>query len=282
MAFLKGQLTSSGRIAIKYGLDFTKASTWLNGAMELVFDNGATLGSRTPTTAGLVLTDNFVAENDKIFEIDAIPTNLTKGARQGAIAVSVNRESGYAMTGWDGNPDCGLKMQIYNRAVNTTARGAVRGFDVLARNRSSGSCSWINGGLITAEHSDGNVANIIGLEVHAKNNGVCSGDVKCLRVFDNSQSATGTSYALTIDCTNNSPFTREYCVHINSGASSGWTNGITFDGNITNTFDFADTNGTNGFTAVSNGSANGNVDGYIQIDAGGATLYLLAYDAVPS
>ena len=77
-------------------------------------------------------------------------------ARQGAIFVGMSRSASYAMTGWDGNPDCGLKMQVYNRAANTTARGAVRGFDVLARNRDSvGSCVWLNGGYVCAENSTG-------------------------------------------------------------------------------------------------------------------------------
>lgn len=228
----------------------------------------------------LKLTKDTNTENEKVFEIDSTPTDLTHGVRQGAIYISVNRTATYAMTGWDGNPDCGLKMQIYNRAANTTARGAVRGFDVLARNRDSGAAvSWLNGGLITVENSTGSggVGSMIGLEVHAKNNAVASGDVICLRVFENSQSSTGTNYAIKINCTNNSPFTREYCIHINSGASSGWTNGITFDGNITNVLDFADTDGGQGATIKGSDFSLSNPRVKLLIDVGGTSYYLIGY-----
>jgi len=225
----------------------------------------------------------LVGIEDEVLDVDVTPHALTAGERQGAINVYVNRTADYAMTSWDGNPDCGLKMQVYNRAVNTTSRGAVRGLDILARNRDSGSLAWINGGTVTAENSTGSggVDSLYGFEVHVKNNGVASGTVCALRVYDESQSATGTNYAISIDCTNNSPFTREYCIHINSGASSGWTNGITFDGNITNVLDFADTDGTNGATYNSGGTYTpGNLKGKIQIDIGGNTMYLAAYDGM--
>ena len=226
-----------------------------------------------------------MTENEKPFNVEVAPTDLTHGARQGAIFVGMSRSASYAMTGWDGNPDCGLKMQVYNRAANTTARGAVRGFDVLARNRDSvGSCVWLNGGYVCAENSTGSggVVDVIGFEVHAKNNGVASGDVKVMRVYDESQSYTGTSYAIEISCTNDSAFTREYCIYINSGASSGWTNGLTFDGNITNAFDFADIDGTNGATYESDGMTPGTCKGKIRVDVGGTDLYIALYDAVAS
>ena len=79
------------------------------------------------------------------------------------------------------------------------------------------------------------------------------------------------------DCTNNSPFTREYCIHINSGASIGWTNGLTLDGNVTNAFDFADSDGTNGATIGTYSSADANPSGHIKVDAGGNTRYIYIY-----
>lgn len=233
---------------------------------------------RPPVVKEILLDTAITSDSDRLLYLTSEPRNLTAGCRQGTLAISVNRPADYAMTSWDGNPDCGLKMQVSNRAANTTSRGAVRGIDLNARNRSSGSITWINGVYITAENSTGcTIADVTGAEIHAKNNGTASGSVKVLRVYDESQSSTGTNYAISIDCTNNSPFAREFCVHINSGASSSWTNGITFDGNITNTFDFADTDGTNGATTKGSDYSLSEPRVKIKCDVGGTTYYLIGY-----
>jgi len=241
---------------------------------SLSFDGNKLILNRDAMTSG---------DSSMAFQIDAEATSTTAGIRQGAMSISLERTSSYPLASWDGNPDCGLKMAITNRAANASG-GAVRGLDINARNRdATGAVTWINGAYITAENSSGSggLTNVTGAEVHAKNNGVASGDVICLKVYDESQSYTGTSYAIHIDCTNNSPFAREFCIYINSGAASSWTNGITFDGNITNTFDFADTDGTNGATYSSGHySSLGNVDGKIQVDIGGNTLYIPCYASI--
>jgi len=241
---------------------------------SLSFDGNKLILNRDAMTSG---------DSSMALQIDAEATSTTAGIRQGAMFISLERTSSYPLASWDGNPDCGLKMQINNRAANASG-GAVRGLDISARNRDSGgTVTWANGAYIVAENSNGSggVTNLTGAEVHAKNNGVASGDVKVLRVYDESQSSTGTSYAIEINCTNDSAFTREYCVYINSGASSGWTNGLTFDGNITNPLDFADTDGTNGATySAGHYGTLGNVDGKIQVDIGGNTLYIPCYASI--
>ncbi|MFA5387953.1 MAG: hypothetical protein WC322_06250 [Candidatus Paceibacterota bacterium] len=235
------------------------------------------------STATLNIVKATATENQRSLYIDEEVSDTTHGVRQGAIGVSVNRASTAALASWDGNPDCGLKMQVYNRANNASG-GATRGLDILARNRdATGATTWVNGGTITAENSTGSggVTDLIGLEVHAKNNGVASGDVKCLRVYDESQSATGTSYGIELNCTADSAFTREYGIYINSGAGAGWTNGLTFDGTVTNPLDFADTDGTNGATySAGHYSSLGNIDGKIRVDIGGNTLYVPAYASI--
>ena len=71
-----------------------------------------------------------------------------KGFRQGAIAINVGRAAGQDFT-WDGNPDCGLKMTVYNYAANAANEGAVRGIDIAARNRGTNAswCNAINAGV---------------------------------------------------------------------------------------------------------------------------------------
>ena len=250
------------------GVDFTCYGT-TNGAY-MTWDQS----NNYLELVGLPATDS-----GKLINIDSELQCTTAGCRQGAIFIGVTRSASYPIASWDGNPDCGLKMQVYNRATNASG-GATRAIDILARNRdTAGATTWVNGGTITAENSTGSggVTDLIGLEVHAKNNGVATGDVKCLRVYDESQSSTGTNYAIEISCTNDSAFTREYCVYINSGAASGWTNGITFDGNITNTLDFADSDGTNGAKIGTYSTADANPSGHIKVDVGGSTRYIYLY-----
>lgn len=202
------------------------------------------------------------------------PTDTAAGARQSVLGVSMTRET--ALATWDGNGDIAFRIWNYNEAANGS-NGGIRAAEILARNTgASATLNWISGAYVTAENKTGAgtvAGDIVGLEVHAKNDAVCSGNVKCVRIYDESQSSTGTSYALEISCTNDSAFTREYCIYINSGASSGWTNGITFDGNITNVFNFVDS-ATNGATEVTGQTASGN-QCKIKFTCNSNTYYLL-------
>lgn len=219
-------------------------------------------------------------ENEKCINVDVTVSDATKGTRQGAVAIALERTT--VMTNSDGNPDCALKISAKNKTASSSYC-RTRGLDINVKVDNSPNASFaVYGALITAETESGTTLNtsgeLVALEVHAKNNGNAgSANIKCLRVYDESQSSTGTSYAIEIDCTNNSPFTREYCVYINSGASSGWTNGLTFDGNITNALDFADTDGTNGATIGTYSSADANPSGHIRVDIGGNTRYIYVY-----
>lgn len=222
-------------------------------------------------------------DSSKALELSVSPVSTTAGIRQGALSVSMSRSASYAWATWDGNPDCGVKIGITNRSVSGS-NGAIRGLDINARNRGGGTLSWINGCYITAEHSTDAgtlAANLIAGEFHSKANGVVTGDVVGVRIYDESQSSTGTSYALQINCTNDSPFAREFCIHINTPAASVWTNGVTFDGNITNALDFADTDGTNAATySAAHYASLGAIDGKIKIDIGGNTLYIPCYVSI--
>jgi len=217
-------------------------------------------------------------ENSNILDIDVAPTSATVASRQGAISLTLSRET--AMTASDGNYDTALKISAKN-ATASESYARTRGIDLNAKCDNSGNGNFaVHGAYITAECESGTNlgGELIGLQVNSKQNGDATGaNVYALKVYDESQSGTGTNYAIHIDCTNNSPFTREYCIYINSGASSGWTNGLTFDGNITNALDFADNDGTNGATLGTYSSADANPSGHIKIDVGGATRYIYLY-----
>src|SRR3990167_8143489 len=83
-------------------------------------------------------------DSAKGLDIDVDVLAGTAGFRQGAVFIAIDRASGQDFaTGWDGNPDCALKIAANNRAVNAADRGAVRGIDVSARSR-AGDVSWVN------------------------------------------------------------------------------------------------------------------------------------------
>jgi hypothetical protein len=139
-----------------------------------------------------------------------------------------------------------------------------------------------NGIYCTAENSTGADigGDLIAGEFHSKGNGVTDGNVFAMKLYDESQSSTGTHAALYIDCTNDSAFARTSGIWINTPATSAWTNGITFDGNVTNALDFAETDGTNGATRDTGYATTGNLDGKIRVDVGGNTLYIPLYDSI--
>ncbi|MBD3293797.1 MAG: hypothetical protein GF393_12810, partial [Armatimonadia bacterium] len=214
-------------------------------------------------------------ENEKALYVAVAPTDATHGTRQGAVQIAVTRAT--VMTSSDGNPDCGLKIAVKNQTASESYCRQ-RGLDISVKVDNSGSGSHsVYGGLITAEAESGTDlgGELIGLDVHCKNNGTATGGtVTALKVYDESQSSTGTNYAVYVDCTNNSAFTREYCVFLTSGASSGWTNGITFDGNFTNAFDFSDSDGTNGAKVVQATMDGYIADALIRVDIAGTAYYI--------
>ena len=216
------------------------------------------------------------AWNKTALEIYAECVGTTAGMRNGAVNISTYRDVAWASN--DGNPDCALKISAQNRSVSGTYSG-VRGLDINAKNR-TGSCGFVNGATITAENYDPSVSvvDVIGLEAHSKNNAVATGNVKALRVLDESGSSTGTHYGIELT-TGDGAFMKLYGIHINSAAvsGSGWTNAISFNDAITNVFDFENSDGTNGATIHEHGYTGSGAGAKIKIDVAGTAYYIIAY-----
>jgi hypothetical protein len=224
----------------------------------------------------LAITGNMAAYNETLLYVYGAPTHVTDGVRNGTVNITSRRDIAFTSS-WDGNADIGLKVLQYNYSVSTIY-GRIEGFEVLARNR-TGSCSSVHGGYITAENytGAGEVVNVTGLEIHSKVNGVCTGSVKTLRVYDESQSGTGTTYGIELGCTGDSAFDREYGIFIGATGSSGWTNAISFNDKITNVLDFEDSDGTNGATLKSGSYSTSGNEVKIKIDVAGTAYYLIAF-----
>jgi hypothetical protein len=228
----------------------------------------------------LAITGNLAAYNETLLYVYGAPTHVTDGARNGTVNFTTRRDIAWT-SGWDGNADIGLKILSYNYSVSTLY-GRIEGFEVLARNR-TGSCAQIHGGYITAENYNGAgaVGTIIGLEVHSKGNAVTTTDVKALRIMDESGSSTGTHYGVEIT-TGDGAFMRAAAIQIDANVASGagWTNGISFNNDITNVLKFANSDGTNGATyKAGTFSGSGNTIS-IRVDCAGVAYYLIAHATV--
>ena len=130
--------------------------------------------------------------------ITAYPNLVTAGTRSGAINIAMTRLSTYPLISWDGNPDCGFKMSVYNSAANGT-NGAVRGFDVTVRNTGSGAtCSWVNAMSLTAENKTGagTIQTAYTAQFNIKNDGVVATSNYGVIIQDQSQGTNPAAMAM--------------------------------------------------------------------------------------
>lgn len=226
-------------------------------------------------TSQLQLTAALTAWNSMLFYVYGTPTSVSAGSRTGTVNITTRRDT--AWTSWDGNADIGLKVLSYNYSVSGSY-GRILAMEVLARNR-TGSCYSVHGGYITAENYNGagNITDLIAFEVHSKQNSVATGNVKALRIMDESGSSTGTHYGIELT-TGDGAFMKLYGIHINSAAvsGSGWTNAISFNDAITNVLDFENSDGTNGATLHEHGYTASGAGVKIKIDVAGTSYYLYA------
>ncbi|MFA5395228.1 MAG: hypothetical protein WC346_04340 [Methanogenium sp.] len=243
-------------------------------------DTNVDMNLSTKGTGAVTITKATATENEKALVVDVTPSDLTHGVRQGAVNITLDRTSGYALTGWDGNPDCAMKVYAVNRA-NSSTNGGTRALDIVARNRDSGGESWINTIYATAEHSTGanNIANSTVAELHMKNNAVITSDQIGLLVQDDSQGTTsGDVYGIKIHTANYNPGGgRTAAIYINSQNTGGWTSGLLLDGVITNALKFADSDGTNGATLKAGSYSTGGNEVKLAIDVAGTTYYVIGY-----
>ena len=100
-------------------------------------------GERVSTASGY---ENFVNVAGDI-------TGLAAGAKTYGVNIDMTRPATSPTTGGDID-DAGIKLRIGNRAV-TTAGNTIRGVDVQARNRATGTLTNLNGGAISVQTDSG-------------------------------------------------------------------------------------------------------------------------------
>jgi len=230
-------------------------------------------------------------DSSKVIDIDATPTNLVGGIRQGAVNITMDRTSDYTMTASDGNSDEGLKVTVQNRSASGDYwRGRAAQFLTEIRDTSPevAGAYFMEGLYVAVKNRSGTTMNDAGymtaLKAETNHNATGTCEVIGVNVHDITQSSTASAlYGIKVT-TGAYAITRTHGLYISSGAGS-WTNGISFNDTITNAFDFENTDGTNaaGYNAsFTTPAAYAVPDGYIKVDIGGNTQYIYTYTALPT
>ncbi len=218
------------------------------------------------------------SENESVLVFDITWQNVDE-ARQGVINMYAERDT--AITSWGGSPDMVLKITQRNTAASGVGVGHMRAIEAVTSNRST-TGDVVSAYFSSESRSGTSSSSIKSLWLIYDQSGTVNTDHMGLFIQCNSQSNTGTNYGINLTTTNYNQ-TREYAMFIDSNAGS-WTNAISFNGTITNVFDFENTNGTNGagYNASYSTTGSGAVDGYIKVDVGGNTLYIYLWPSIPS
>lgn len=218
-------------------------------------------------------------ENYSLINFDATWTGIDE-SRQGIINIWGSREGG--LTSWGGSPDMGIKITLRNYNENTLGEGHLRGMEIVSSNR--GIMGNVKSAYFSAESRSGTESTAITpLHLIYDQSGNVNTWHSGLYIQDNSQSNVGTNYGIFLTTTNYNQ-TREYGYFLDSNAGS-WTNGMSFNGTITNVFDFEGTAGTSGAgynASFTTPAAFAVPDGYIKVDIGGNTQYIYTYTVLPT
>ena len=219
------------------------------------------------------------SENESLLVLETSWQNVDE-ARQGVLNLYCGRDT--AITSWGGSPDMAIKVSIRNNVESGVGVGHMRGMEIVASNR--GTTGDVVSAYFSAESRSGKESSSIkSLWLIYDQSGNVNTDHMGLFIQCNSQSNTGTNYGINLTTTSYNQ-TREYAMFIDSNAGS-WTNGISFNGTMTNVFDFEGTAGTSGAgynASFTNPAAFAVPDGYIKVDIGGNTQYIYTYTTIPS
>lgn len=157
--------------------------------------------------------------------------SATLGYRQGILNLQITRASDKAWgTGWDGNPDCALKMLASNYASNldgATRVGGVRALDIQARNRGT-NLAWVKTVEINGRNDSGmNVTDVVVVHIRAENYGniFTSNIALDLEMSDENTTQSQTRTALQIRNTDASAMSAvNNLMKVSHSGTNGFTN----------------------------------------------------------
>ena len=287
-AYTVRSLNSTSGAGFAYGLDLS--TTTVTGYLPLSFSaadirlyDGSTIdtGSIDGTTLrSIVITPKASATTSSISHHELVRIPMTFGDpdhRTYGLVLNGNR-SGAAGATFDGT-DTTLDVRMTNAVANDAAYD-MQGMYIKTRNSIGGTSGSVTGAKIEVDSQSGSTSTTIhGLDVYVSQDSSTPTEVVGIRIYDDNQDGTGTNYGLLMDG-GYTGIAREYGIYLNSVTGSSWTNGITFDGTLTNVLDFAEADGTNGAKAgVGTITVPGTTSAMIKIDIAGTTYYIPAYNA---
>jgi len=288
-------INSDGSETTATGLNIRNSG--VNTFTDIKLQNGETIDN---TTNGIVTVGGDLAINgarindgatggsgdfvESFLLVEGDITGLGNGAYKAptyGVKVSMSRDLGVNVA-VAGTSESAIKVDITNKAVGGQAATYVlRGMDINAKSRDTGVAGQIYGASITGESRSGTtVTDLYGAQISVAQGATThTGNTVGLFIQDQSQAVDAArNYGLMID-TSAYAITRGYGIYLNSGAGS-WTNGLSFDGTVTNVLDFADTDGTNGaLVAATTITTPESSAAIIRIDINGTAYYIPAYVA---
>lgn len=235
-------------------------------------DVGAKLVKILNTQAG--------GDSPKGLLVDVDVLTGTSGYRQGAIQITIDRALGQEFTtGWDGNPDCGMKILANNRANNLDGAaeiGGIRALDAQARNRGT-NLAWVKAFEFNGRNDSGcTVDDLSVLHLRAENYGTVNDAIVALDVEMSSENDTSspTKTAILVRNTDLSGMTAvDTILKVSHTSTNGFTYFVNFSG----------TSGESASTGTLTDSAAGDVlcDARIACAFNGTNYWIPLFNTAP-
>lgn len=231
---------------------------------DAVTDNLTIIGQQSNTAARNDVTTGY----EKYFLLEGTldSTGSAGGVKTRGIDIDLERPTAVVVNG--DSRDQALKINIVNEVAGHAAGYFIRGIDCQAKQDvSGGTISAIYGANITAYNDVGTVTDAYVLRLGMKNNGTASTSFYGLYIEDESQGTnSGVHYGIYLTTANYNPGGgRDAAMFIDSQNTSGWTNGIDFNGAMTSSIaindvptyflDLSGCTGTNDTITSDSGSA---------------------------
>ena len=221
-------------------------------------------GHQTVTASRVDVTTGY--ERFILLEGTLDSTGSAGGVKTRGIDIDLERPTAVVTNG--DSRDQALKINIVNEVAGHTAGYFIRGIDCQAKQDvSGGTISAIYGANITAYNDTGTVTDAYVLRLGMKNDGTATTSFYGLYIQDESQGTnSGVHYGIYLTTANYNPGGgRDAAMFIDSLNTSGWTNGIDFNGVFTSViavsdvptylFDLSGCTGTNATVTSDGGSA---------------------------